>query len=180
MKLEEFLNKPGEVRNDPLLDIVKKLRAEKANLIELRRAAQGYLIPVTTKSGKIEARLDPDLLKDAEASAKEIEACKDRIASLDAKIKKVDEVCAKHGIERPLLKELVREKIGTETSIARRKAHAAAVLGKILQYQVSDLEKAQKHPDYLKAVAEYETWRRAAEPRIERWEAAIADLKEVI
>lgn len=183
MKLEQFFNEAhslGADRKDPLLSIVKNLNDERAHLVELRRQTQGYLMPVATKGGKTAIVSDPDLSEDVADLADQIEASKARIADLEGCIDDVDGITTKYGIERPLLRELRYELGSTKNGIIRAKEKVAGTLGHVLSFKVADEEQAKQHPEYLKAVHEYEVRKERLTPTIERLEACIAELSEAI
>lgn len=183
MKLEQFFNEAhslGADRTDPLLSIVKNLNDEKAHLVELRRQTQGYLMPVATKGGKTAIVSDPDLSEDVADLADQIEVSKARIADLEEIIADVDEITAKYGIERPLLRELRYQLGSTKNGIIRAKEKVAGTLGHVLSFKVHDEEQAKQHPKYLEAVRIYESRKAHGEPQIERLEAALAELSAVI
>lgn len=141
----------------------------------LRRKSQGYLI-TGMKSGKPVAQIDPDFTADAEAVAGEIEACKALISGLESKIGAVDGILFRHGIDRPVLVDMVREKGFLERGVMKYKQRVAATLAHCLQMTL-DEEAAKQHRDYSEAVADYETRRNRSEPKISELEKAIDEVK---
>ena len=176
--LEFYAQASGADRSDPLLSIVKNLNDEKARLVELRRQTQGYLIPISVK-GKTSIVADPDLAEETATLAAQIESSKARIADLEERIVTVDEICAKYGIERPVMRDLQRQVGFAKSSIIRAKAKAAGVLGHVLSFKCQDEEQAKLHPLYLRAVKEYEA-RKSAEPHIAKLEKCLAELRTVL
>jgi chromosome segregation ATPase len=181
MKLMEFFNQARELgadKNDPLMSIVADLNKAKEHLDELRNQSQKYLT-TGMKAGKPVALIDPVFVGEAEATAKEIESCKTRITELEGKIAKVDEVCSKNHIHRPLLKALRRELNESQTSIVKYRKKISAELGNLLLIKGLEEEEAKKHPDYRQAVANFETRKRQLEPKIQQYAAAIAELEVI-
>ena len=179
MKLLEFYaHASGADKNDPLLSIVKNLNDEKTHLVELRRQTQGYLIPISVK-GKTSIVADPDLAEETATLAAQIESSKSRIADQEERIVTVDEICAKYGIERPVLRELQHQAGFAKSSITRAKAKAAGVLGHVLSFKIQDEEAAKLHPLYLRAVKELAA-RESALPHIAKLEKCLAELRTVL
>lgn len=181
MKLMEFFNQARELgadKNDPLMLIVADLNKAKEHLGELRNQSQKYLT-TGMKAGKPVALIDPDFVVEAEATAKEIELCRIRITELEGKIAKVDEVCSKNHIQRPLLKALRRELNESQTAIIRYRKRVSATLGHLLLVKGLEEEEAKEHPEYIGAVGDFEKRKQQLEPKIQQCAVAIAELEVI-
>lgn len=180
MILENLLAEFPQYGSDPVMVPVKTLIEQKKKLAELKAQASDYLIPVVTKGGKIEPGFDPDRANEVRTLAGNIEATRSKITGLESEISKLEAIAEKHGLERPLIKDL-RSDIGTcRHMLEDARKEPGVALGNILVVQEHDIEKARQHPDYIQVVERSEQAKARFEPQIAKLSAALGELEGIL